>query len=220
MEINDLYLAVQGEGANTGVPMVLVRFHGCPVGCPWCDTRETWKALPQHQMPTVEKAAAKPENWVRLTPVQVVQAIKDLGGPNLKWVMVTGGEPCVQPELFDFIDLLLTNHYKVALETSGHYKTRLPRAAAGHLWVTVSPKGTAVRPDMLCRANEIKLVVHGTEETVLKTLDDYGINETLRGKLCLQPNSTRTEAAALATDLCLKYGWRLSIQVHKLMGLK
>ena len=43
LPINEVYWTIQGEGVHTGVPALFVRMQGCAVGCPWCDTKHTWK---------------------------------------------------------------------------------------------------------------------------------------------------------------------------------
>ncbi len=43
LNINEMFETIQGEGAYTGIPSVFVRLQGCPVGCPWCDTKHTWE---------------------------------------------------------------------------------------------------------------------------------------------------------------------------------
>ena len=42
-KINEVFESLQGEGAHTGVPSIFIRLQGCPVGCPWCDTKHTWE---------------------------------------------------------------------------------------------------------------------------------------------------------------------------------
>ena len=43
LRVNNIYGAIQGEGVNMGVPVVILRLQGCSVGCLLCDTRETWE---------------------------------------------------------------------------------------------------------------------------------------------------------------------------------
>ena len=46
LNINEMFETIQGEGAHTGIPSIFVRLQGCPVGCPWCDTKHTWEIKP------------------------------------------------------------------------------------------------------------------------------------------------------------------------------
>ena len=48
--INEIFQTIQGEGVLTGVPAIFVRLQGCPVGCPWCDTRHTWVVDPAREV--------------------------------------------------------------------------------------------------------------------------------------------------------------------------
>ncbi|MCG6507595.1 7-carboxy-7-deazaguanine synthase QueE, partial [Vibrio parahaemolyticus] len=45
-KVNEMFETIQGEGVFTGVPAVFVRLQECPVGCAWCDTKQTWDAEP------------------------------------------------------------------------------------------------------------------------------------------------------------------------------
>ena len=48
-KINEIFQTIQGEGYFTGVPSVFVRLQVCPVGCAWCDTKQTWTAEAQDE---------------------------------------------------------------------------------------------------------------------------------------------------------------------------
>src|SRR5205809_4867824 len=95
MRLNDLYPTIQGEGAMTGVPMVLVRLQGCGVGCPWCDTKETWVAAAQNRVGTIPEALGTNPRWTDADPPEIAQAARE-AGPALAWALVTGGEPAEQ----------------------------------------------------------------------------------------------------------------------------
>jgi 7-carboxy-7-deazaguanine synthase len=61
--VSDLYPCIQGEGCQTGTPMALLRLQGCRVGCPWCDTKQTWLMAEEHQRPTLEEALGDGPEW-------------------------------------------------------------------------------------------------------------------------------------------------------------
>ena len=109
--INEIFESLQGEGFNTGMPAVFVRFAGCNLACPFCDT--------DHR-PTAE-----------MTDEQIAAAVAQFA-PLL--VVLTGGEPGLQVSE-RLVDLLHAEGRKVAIETNG--TCTLP---ANIDWVTVSPK--------------------------------------------------------------------------------
>lgn len=83
--------------------------------------------------------------------------------------------------------------------------------------VTVSPKEQGdVDPRMARAAHEFKFVVT-TEEDVERILREWGSH---RGKVALQPNANEPTATKVCTDACLRYGLRLSLQQHKVLGMR
>ncbi|MEF1220566.1 7-carboxy-7-deazaguanine synthase QueE, partial [Photobacterium damselae] len=57
-KLNEVFETIQGEGVFTGVPAIFVRLQICPVGCSWCDTKQTWSAEPQ-DFTTLDRIMAK-----------------------------------------------------------------------------------------------------------------------------------------------------------------
>ena len=101
--VNDIYATIQGEGKMVGTPMILLRLHGCSVGCTFCDTKETWAmgdaALPWRRA-TLEEARGSNELWAELDEDSLVRAVReecDGNAPGVEWVLLTGGEPAEQP---------------------------------------------------------------------------------------------------------------------------
>jgi 7-carboxy-7-deazaguanine synthase len=216
--LNDIYPCVQGEGVLMGVAMVLVRLHGCPVGCPWCDTKETWVVDPQHYVATIDQALGANPRYTVVAPDVIAQYVRE-HFPGPRWILLTGGEPADQP-LATLVRAFHEAGYLVALETSG---TARGHIRAGCDWVCVSPKigmpgGRPVLIDVLGTADEIKHVVG--KQADIDALDRLLLGVTLKAsvQLCLQPVSQSTKA----TELCLKTvqarGWRLSVQMHKYLA--
>jgi 7-carboxy-7-deazaguanine synthase len=213
--VNDIYAAIQGEGVQTGVAMVLLRLHGCPVACPWCDTRETWVIDHQRRVPTIQRALGSNANWTVATADALTDYIRATH-PGPKWVLVTGGEPTTQ-DLTPLVRRLHQAGYRVALETSG---TGTGHLGAGFDWVCVSPKvnmpgGKRVLPEAVATADEIKHVVGRPEDVVAldRLLSTFKTKDTIQ--ICLQPVSLSPKATALCIETVQQRGWRLSVQVHK-----
>jgi len=109
-KIHEIFYSIQGEGANTGMPLVFVRFSGCNLNCPFCDTINT--------------------GGVDLNANEIYELADGMG--KSKRVIFTGGEPLMQLSdeiLNKFID------WWIGIETNGTYE--IP---GGLDWVTVSPK--------------------------------------------------------------------------------
>src|SRR5579864_6455456 len=157
--VNDCYPAIQGEGAQTGVAMALLRLHGCSVGCPWCDTTETWAFDPVDEQSSIEAVLGANSRYCYSDAATIATYLRThCSGP--RWVLLTGGEPAQYP-LKPLVDALHDVGYKVALETSG---TELGLIGSGCDWVCVSPKidmpgGKKVLSEVVAAADEIKHVV-------------------------------------------------------------
>lgn len=213
--VNDLYLAIQGEGSLTGVPMVILRLHGCEVGCPWCDTKETWELDPRHEVPTLGEALGANPRYTWKSAGEIAGFIQS-EHPHTIWVLLTGGEPARYP-LAPLVQALHAQRRKVALETSG---TELGHLDAGLDWITVSPKiempgGRKILPQAVQSAHEIKFPVGRQRD--IDRLDALLVAIPPRPDtiISLQPISLNEKA----TELCLKTvkerNWRLSLQIHK-----
>jgi 7-carboxy-7-deazaguanine synthase len=216
--ISDIYPAIQGEGCQTGIPMVILRTQGCAVGCSFCDSKATWALNIANQVLTIPEALGDSEKYVCADAETLATYIK-ANYPTFQWVLLTGGEPAEQ-DLADLVKALHRAGYKVALETSG--------TAGGHIgvsfdWICVSPKigmpggkgilSAAVRP-----ADEIKFVIGKLADLAKleKFLQDYPTKATCT--VCVQPMSASEKATQLCIEAAQKKGYRLSLQTHKLIS--
>ena len=136
--VNEIFYSLQGEGRWSGTPMVFVRFSGCNLACPFCDT---------------DFSAGTPMSLEEI----VAEAAK--AGGDCRRVVFTGGEPTLQ------LDEALTGAfhgrgYLIHMETNG---TR--PVPAGVDWVTFSPKSDwqeGAEP-AIAKADELKLVYTGQD---------------------------------------------------------
>ncbi|MEZ8093013.1 7-carboxy-7-deazaguanine synthase QueE [Photobacterium swingsii] len=219
-KLNEVFETIQGEGVFTGVPAIFVRLQVCPVGCSWCDTKQTWSAEPS-DFTDLDTIMAKKEDsplWTELDANGVVQLLIDQGY-TAKHVVITGGEPCIY-DLMPLTQALENAGFQCQIETSGTSDVMATTAT----WVTVSPKinmkaKLPVLASALERANEIKHPV-GTQKDV-DQLDALLNGKTLRSDvtIALQPISQKPRATELCIETCVKRNWRLSIQTHKYLAI-
>jgi len=205
-EIIEIYSAVQGEGVNAGIPMVVVRLRGCNLRCLWCDTKYAWPDAGVGSKSMDEESIA----------VEVQKF------PGIQWVMLTGGEPTAQ-NLYLLCSALHDVGKDIALETNG----TLP--ISGRVdWICISPKlgvpgGDRINIPALLEVDELKFVIGDQHDIDLvnQFLVDH-LHHLLRGhvQICLQPQSQDVEATKLCYEECIKKGWRLSVQLHKLIGIR
>jgi 7-carboxy-7-deazaguanine synthase len=219
-KINELFETIQGEGAFTGQPSIFIRLQGCPVGCSWCDTKHTWEIKPDLQV-TAQQIVAKEsesETWsafncddiFRIFEQQTFQA---------RHIVITGGEPCMV-DLTSLCQTFENKGYSCQIETSGTFEVK----TTPNCWVTVSPKvnmrgGYKVLTSAMQRANEIKHPV-ATEQHIddlHQLLKEHCVEDK---QVYLQPISQKDRATKLAISECIKNNWRLSVQVHKYLGIE
>jgi len=217
--VNDVYYTIQGEGVQTGMPAIFLRLHGCPVGCPFCDTRETWFMNAVDEVGDIALAQATPTAYTWQTAAVIGEYLA-ANWSDAPWVVLTGGEPSLYP-LAELVDALHQRGYKVAIETSG---TANGHVGAGIDWVTVSPKidmpgKQPILAEAVAVADEIKHVVGRQQDIVAleQFLQDYPIPD--KATICLQPMSQSARATDLAIATVKERGWRLSIQTHKYIAI-
>ena len=208
--VKEIFVTLQGEGANTGRPAVFCRFAGCNLWtgreadradatCTFCDTDFVGVDGPGGGkfVSADDLARAVAEQW----PAHVSARARKL-------VVCTGGEPLLQMDA-DIVRALHANGFEIAIETNG---TQMP--PEGIDWICVSPKVGA--PLVLASGNELKLVYPqpGGEPERYADLDFE--------QFFLQPMDglDRERNTELALAYCLSHPqWRLSIQTHKLLGI-
>jgi 7-carboxy-7-deazaguanine synthase len=100
MKVNEIFYSLQGEGFLAGVPSVFVRLSGCPLRCRWCDTKYAW-----HEDSGVEKSSEDIVTQVDDWPCQ--------------HVVITGGEPMINPQLPQLVQALKNTGKHITIETAG-----------------------------------------------------------------------------------------------------
>ena len=193
-KINEIFCSLQGEGYHSGTPAVFVRFSGCNLHCAFCDTH--------HQ------------EGVMMSLQEIVAEVSQYPAPL---VVLTGGEPSL------FIDEAFVAEMKqktgkiVAIETNGTH------ALPSNLdWVTFSPKtafeGGDEEPCVITHCDELKVVYLG---------QDLAQYDAIEARHCfLQPCFVEDETQRIANlHACVEAvkshpNWRLSLQIHRVLGIR
>jgi 7-carboxy-7-deazaguanine synthase len=214
-QVKEIYFTLQGEGAQTGRGAVFLRFAACNLWsgreadrekavCQFCDTDFVGVDGPGggRFADAASLAAAALSHWPEARSGGSGKAPKP-------YVVCTGGEPLLQldPPL---IDALHAAGFEIGVESNGTIE-----APAGLDWICVSPKSDAVLKQR--SGDELKLVhpQTGVDPASFEGLDFQ--------HFFLQPmdGPARAQNTHAAIAYCLERPlWRLSLQTHKLIGLK
>ena len=201
--VQDIFHTIQGEGSFVGVPAVFVRLGGCNLACEFCDTEfENFSQI------KVEDILFKIHDWLSSSPT--------------KLIVITGGEPFRQ-NICRLVDILFADGFRVQIETNG---TMFLPEIDSRVDIICSPKvvnGKYLKPreDLLARALALKFLI--SERVVgYSTVPDW-VSE-FRGEVFVQPMDEYNEDfnsgnRKLAVDIAMSYGYRLSIQTHKILDI-
>jgi 7-carboxy-7-deazaguanine synthase (Cx14CxxC type) len=210
--VKEIFYTLQGEGAQSGRAAVFCRFSGCNL---WSG-REEDRARAVCQFCDTDFVGTGPDGGRFSSAIELANAIErswtgreDDAEPGRKYVVCTGGEPLLQLDE-DLIEALHQRGFEVAVETNG------TRPAPPSLdWICVSPKAGA--PFVQKSGNELKLVYPQEdarpEEFTQLEFDHFFLQPMDGPDTALNTNR--------AIEYCLAHPqWRLSIQTHKLVGLR
>ena len=205
--VKEMFFTLQGEGARTGRPAVFVRFAGCNL---WSG-REQDRAGAICQFCDTQFVGADGDGGGKFeAPDALAHAAAALWpGGGAPYFVCTGGEPLLQLDK-PLIDAFHAHGFEIAVETNGTLA-----APHGIDWICVSPKAGA---EFVQRSgHELKLVYPQPGAEPERFADCAFDN------FFLQPmdSPTREANTRAAADYCLTHPqWRLSLQTHKILGLR
>jgi len=206
--VKEMFLTLQGEGVNAGARAVFVRFAGCNL---WSG-READRATAVCRFCDTEFVGVDGLGGGKFADADALaDAVKAYWGAG-KWqrfVVLTGGEPMLQVD-DALVEALHARGFRIAIETNG----TLP-VHPGIDWVCVSPKAGSVVVQR--RGDELKLVWPQAGTDVAE-IEDWDFDHFL-----VQPmddaRAGENQAAAIAFAM-ERPRWRLTLQAHKMLGLR
>ena len=206
--VKEAFLTLQGEGVQAGSRAVFLRFAGCNL---WSG-REQDRATAQCNFCDTDFVGTDGPGGGKFADADnLAEHIADLwdGDRDRRLVVITGGEPMLQLDT-DLLDALHGRGFRVAVESNGTIA-----AVPGIDWLCISPKaGTEV---VQRSGNELKLV------WPQKNVDPADLEGWDFEHFLIQPMDCEDVAASYDAAIALvmeRPKWRLSLQAHKVVGLK
>jgi len=211
--VQEIFYTLQGEGPFSGHPAIFVRLAGCNLKCFWCDT-------------DFESSDWKP------ALSELVTEIEKMRPAHCKLIVLTGGEPFRQ-NIQPLVEALLEKGLKVQLETNGTLWVDLPEDPA--LTIVCSPKSTFLHPSILPRITAYKYVLaegDGDPEDGLPAFSTQQRKQLARiarppdgSEVYVMPldeaDSSKNEAnRRYCVDIAKTFGYKLTLQTHKLLGIE
>jgi len=189
----EIFKSLQGEGRNMGRPCVFVRFAGCNLTCPWCDTDIT----------------------ERFT-LSLAELVAEVKSHDCQSVILTGGEPTCVSGMDELVDALKAACFWIAVETNG---TNAPAWIDKVDYVACSPKQEYADRLRLMHADEVRVVA--SSEAVVDfcravwnkiSATDYYVSPC--------DHDGNIDFATAKSVLVQLKDWSLSVQLHKLLGFR
>ena len=178
-----------------GVNAFFIRLAGCDVGCPWCDTKLSW-------------------NVKRYPEIAIADLVSKAVNAKPAMVVITGGEPLMH-DLTELTQQLKNRGLRVHLETSGSHPF-----SGDFDWVTFSPKQFKhPHASIYEKVSELKVVVK--DESDLIWAEQNAARMLPNVVKYLQAEWETTSSKDLVMQYVLSHAdWRLSMQTHKLLGVR
>ena len=171
--VTSIFYTLQGEGPFRGEAAAFVRLTGCNRSCTFCDTYfDSGDELTFDQIN--EKIMSKVNAFHYGVMDESTEITSDNKTDNLL-VVITGGEPMIQPNLAMLIDFLHDRGYRTQIESNGDFL----RNISPETTLVVSPKAhefkgyAPLRGDVFTRANALKFVVCADKTSVYYNIPEY-----------------------------------------------
>lgn len=210
--VQEVFQTIQGEGPLAGRPAVFIRLSGCNLACKFCDTEFESGAMMDEIEVLYKVRELTPKSW----------------SPPL--AVLTGGEPFRQ-DIRELVRRLLYDRYEVQIETAGTlWLDDLDRRAQ----LVVSPKTGKLHAAIYSRATDLKYILRAGEVDAEDGLPAVSPQSGIAQRLA-RPSSSSQQVwvqpcddhdpgrnqlnMRAAVESALRFGYRLSIQQHKIAGV-
>lgn len=201
MRITEIYASIHGESQYAGLPCTLVRTTGCDLRCTYCDTAYAFSG---GRDMTIEEILA------------------EVAGLAMPFVLLTGGEPMLQPETARLAEHLLAGGYRVAVETSGtHSLDGLPAEVLRIVDVKTPSSGESqhVRWDVLAKlraGDAVKFVLSDEADYHWSAEHVRRLGPVTRAELLFSPVHGQLDPKDLVAWLVRdRLPVRVNLQLHK-----
>ena len=198
--IVEIFESLQGEGYNTGMSAVFIRLGKCNLACAWCDT-----------------------DYLTFTMMNLADILGRLKSYTARNIIITGGEPTIQPHLAVLLDALKSAGYRLYIETNG-----LNPAPPQIDYVATSPKACyAAKYEQQCikQADEVRIVADGDVLAFCAAMEQKIRAEHYYLSPCEQNGEmniydTIRQIGLLNSRPDAAVHWQLSVQTHKWAGIE
>jgi len=222
LAVKSIFKTIQGEGVFVGTPSVFIRLGGCNLQCKFCDTEF--------------------EDFTQMKIAEILQqAIALNANKTHNLAVITGGEPFLQ-NIAPLCENLLRHNFAVQIETNGTIFRPIPPEVC----IICSPKNTGrgygkIRPDLLDRLSAIKFIISASNPLYQDIPAIYTHKQNRQDKrdkhdsqdkepmqnidVYLQPMDEYDKAknqrnVEYTRKLAEQYGCKISIQLHKILGIQ
>lgn len=202
LQVQKIFPTLQGEGPFAGHPALFIRLGGCNLACDFCDTEfESFSGMSLNAI--LQEAIPRKSKF----PLAVI----------------TGGEPFRQ-NIAPLCDALLNQGFAVQIETNG----TLFRPLDSRVNIVCSPKTSSgayarLREDLLASLSALKFIV-SAKHPLYRDVPEVGQSD-YHIPVYVQPMDEydaekNVRNLAYAKELAMHHGYRLSLQLHKLLGIE
>ncbi|MCM8785690.1 MAG: 7-carboxy-7-deazaguanine synthase QueE [Candidatus Omnitrophica bacterium] len=195
-KIAEIFYSIQGEGLLQGLPFIFLRFSGCNLKCPWCDTKYAW------------------EEGKLMTEKEILTEIEKF---KIKRACFTGGEPYLQGIEVIF-NILKEKNYWISVETNGTIWKNIKFD-----WITVSPKIEGQKIHKFGYDQRFNDVANEFKYVILNKGSFNFINRDIKQPVVLQPVDNDLEIAETIVNFLKENpfnNWYLRLQLHKIIKIK